>query len=66
MFSSTDGRPNSIGNETANSTDDCKEFTIINPEGMTIHLRQVNPNSDLYHGSDGYTYRNIGGEFNRI
>ncbi len=66
VFSSTDGSPNPIGNETANSTDDCKEFTIINPEGMTIHLRQVNSNSDLYNGSDGYTYRNIGSEFDRI
>ena len=37
---------------------------IIN--GIQKHDSLNNPNSDLYHGSDGYTYRNIGGEFNRI
>lgn len=66
VFSSIDGVPCLIGVETANSTDTCKEFIITNPEGMTTNLSQVKPEADLYHGSDGYTYENIGGEFRRM
>lgn len=66
VFSSIDGVPCLIGVETANSTDSCKEFIITNPEGMTTNLSQIKPEADLYHGSDGYTYENIGGEFRRM
>lgn len=66
IFSSTDGAPNPIGSETANTMNGCKEFTFINSEGKHTIVRQVSPGSDIFHGSDGYNYQYISGEFVRV
>ena len=58
--------PDPIGRETANSTDDCKEFEFVNPEGRLIRVTQISPGSDRYNGTDGYDYNFICGEFKRI
>lgn len=66
VFSSTDGAPNPIGSETANTMNACKEFTFINSEGKHTIVRQVSPGSDIFNGSDGYDYQRISGEFVKI
>ena len=58
--------PDSIGRETANSTDDCKEFEFVNPEGKRTRATQISPGSDIYNATDGYDYNFISGEFKRI